>query len=1252
MAINKQSDGWQPWYPVQTTRGNFDVPFGHFPPSYLPATTFWGDAIALHGQLPTPWSSLKSAEQAFAEAGGNTATIEGLLGGIAAAGAINAQENTISFGIGQQYDPPTVGFCVGNTYKENTYFKYEITRPNAGHTELIYNAGIDVCQRSRLNRAYIYHGYITSVNIDSKKNTITIGIDYNGTIDPSITFSIQNFKLTVIKKTNSRSSYQISQINRDFSMVLPLSGSATSIHNPAVGDFYEITKPLCIVDPYLMSGAFFGTEATVNSGNNSGKNMYVTDHNKPYSQCYFTGAYVYVSKMDGGPASISPDTPFLTYNSYEWLWVPLAHYAGSEIYGNSKDRYYENIFAADYGGGSVTLTTVTATPSLPSQKIIPIFDIGSGSDINNWIKAKNQTYIRLELAQGGQAFRQNFHVPILKKCFIFQNGMYFAILGQPEGNVVDVSLLGVDGATQLNINASYSIINQYCWMISEHLSYNSSGTSNYFIQGSITSTAVELGGASNVIMSCLGLSTGTTLPTSKLVNGSFWDRFTINYSPTSFEPTKVWRKYTNWKLVTSNGTSYNIIPGSVKYTGGGTALQPFSVYFEINGKLNNDTEGYVVFDTPYSRIGNFNPQLTSATIEQAATDINSVFLDVNMEYLSSQMKINIPTNTIVGVCGGVWWGVEGAGGTDHIPSSNGLDLWVSTAQGFGGIDAFRNTLTNKEYIFYTDPLTNKLSIRKGSQNFRDYPEKIEITVGKPSLTETTQFFPIALNQNQDRVKTINLPLPKGTDPAPTTTPPIPNKISAGGTDVFGSVAVSLQTKTQTNYFGFISTGKGQIDFQALRRLGYKAGTVPNTFFQYDGEFVSPIYIWKKLSNNGSGNSCSVNMGISTAEQNIYATNYISSATAQISIEYVNNEQTLEGMHNYNAYYLPDGTTLVIYSMAIPPFTINSTTINPANQWDTSSAIFIVGSYGEEAFWGCPFITPKTIEDQDKYLKPTMLLYSCELESSYYDTNSQELGIITKCYYNNDPTKIFYGLYLIPIYAIPIDNMPICKVTSGTTVSDFLYRPSQLEDKAWTTNNSFVTKEDYLQPTGELGFVSDTKNNNSDRFFKIIGDVATGSDINPAMSLTFSLSQVLYNGMVVLFYSDDQGVKVLSYNGLKWKKSLINLALNGTSPYFLRDALFYIDSEGVKVKINMITNVYDATQINENEGKDPTEIESVQEAINKNTTILITPTVTTLRRLAAFISVDGSYNVTFYDDSGILNCFTSDNLSNWQPNYNF
>jgi len=39
MAINKQSDGWQPWYPVQTTRGNFDVPFASVINSIRAGTT-------------------------------------------------------------------------------------------------------------------------------------------------------------------------------------------------------------------------------------------------------------------------------------------------------------------------------------------------------------------------------------------------------------------------------------------------------------------------------------------------------------------------------------------------------------------------------------------------------------------------------------------------------------------------------------------------------------------------------------------------------------------------------------------------------------------------------------------------------------------------------------------------------------------------------------------------------------------------------------------------------------------------------------------------------------------------------------------------------------------------------------------------------------------------------------------------------------------------------------------------------------
>jgi hypothetical protein len=170
--------------------------------------------------------------------------------------------------------------------------------------------------------------------------------------------------------------------------------------------------------------------------------------------------------------------------------------------------------------------------------------------------------------------------------------------------------------------------------------------------------------------------------------------------------------------------------------------------------------------------------------------------------------------------------------------------------------------------------------------------------------------------------------------------------------------------------------------------------------------------------------------------------------------------------------------------------------------------------------------------------------------------------------------------------------------------------------------------------------------------KIIGDASTGAQITPATDLSFSLSQILYNGKTVIFYSDSQGVKLLSFDGASWKKSVLILAKNGDSPYFLRDSLFFIDSQGLKVKTNMIMSIYNATEMNEQAGISQTNIELAQQKIDSNTPILVTPIVTTIRRLAAFISVDGTYNVAFYDDAGILNCFSSTNQINWQPNYNF
>ncbi|MDP6586076.1 MAG: hypothetical protein QF535_15610, partial [Anaerolineales bacterium] len=386
---------------------------------------------------------------------------------------------------------------------------------------------------------------------------------------------------------------------------------------------------------------------------------------------------------------------------------------------------------------------------------------GTDADVAAWIDA-GATFIRMELSRGGDSRLNNWHSPTLTKCWLNQSGKYFAILAQPDGNVVDLSLRDVTDTTDLDLAGGGSIINQYGWFISEHYM----GNSYIGIFGGDNSTISVGTEDSTVTIETLGESRGTIANKTRLIyfdyldgNSSFYNRFTYDTAPDG-GTIRAWTKFDGWRLVDQSNKSFKIksitfaSPPTMPWDSEGRDV---TVVVEGDASVL-DGRVWVTFDTPYTRYNSSQiGPIVIATFDQGISG-DTASLCGDMSYLSAPMRINIPANTIVGVCGGRFWGLWATG---RVTDNDYLPLIVTTPSGAKGISCLYNTIAQEDWVFYKDAFTNRVTIRKGQLSFREYPQKMELSYGYAQAIEDVTF-PITLNDDYDRTKKLIMDMPTST----------------------------------------------------------------------------------------------------------------------------------------------------------------------------------------------------------------------------------------------------------------------------------------------------------------------------------------------------------------------------------------------------------------------------------------------------------------------------------------------------------
>jgi len=1299
-----KSPGWTPWQYLNTAEyGNNTidiVPFAKIPESILPASKIWGQGVSENCYL----------------------TISGLKA-IYALGSIK--------GI-YPYPPPTLGYCIGNLYKENIYFYMYLAYSDPP----LFDCVSDVFQRSNLKRIYIQHGKILSFTTNKKSGLLII--DYQGTVPSSILSKGVTGNVTITRKIDGKSySLNITGINSTWGIITSLPPSGITFNE---GDFYQLDKIWCVEDPLMMSGQWWGNEdEKVTNLTNSGNSAHITEHNKPYNELSFTGSYIWKNNVNGKytTAIISEQTELDSITGGEWFWIPFKNPQNpsdaSTIYTTDnrfKYAYQSNVSASAanvkvststsnvYASITGTVEFIAETGNVASvvQPIEIKFKTGTTSDITDWnnLWANNSDntqipYIRMELNKGGNADYQNWHSPNLTSCWLIQNDSYFEILGQPDGNVIDVALRDVSNTKSIDTTAfaHSKIFNQYAWMLNSHYA-----TDDYkgIFQGTITNSQYNQGNNTTVItinVEEVSHSTllntgfnGTFAPTfiyptfatnsnntsynPKYLNevNSFYNRFRLNPTDQIINSSKMiplYDKMFNWKLVGVNTTAIFNITNLTFSAFPTTFNTTYQATITVTGSSNLlvGNEVYVTFDTPYSislanSASNATTSVTTANIagdfyatadllnssesatssgvslggvtlegvtaglaatsitlqsQTAVPNIWNVCLDFN--WRSKIILQYIPRGTIVGVCGGKFWGMSNDGKTFAF-SENGANLAFATYVGALCTSALYNNFTVEDMIAYTDPHYNTVIIRRSELEGIESPRRCEVDIGQSSFTETISSSPYSLNSSQDRLKKITFA--------------IETTLNSGEN-------IMVAVKNVQNIYGNIIGGKGEVDLQTLRKQGVANGVVNVSTYNFNGYDASPVYIYKASTDACLYTKNSIDVGISTTDSPIYLLGSSNSSASKISTaqystslyaEYVKNNQVLRYNTLFDVFRTEDGEEVIVYGHPVNSFTVNNQTVN-AGLWETSNAVFITGKGNDSNEWGCPLIKALQypikiggIQSTD-FQYPMMVLPCVDYLGSVYHWKFYTLFIFVRYY--TDATTSHIGCYTIPYLSL----LDLAYKATNSGYLDFLYRPLAIPQSVLTAKSNYSpisiqSQANLPQSTGTM----------VDSFSPVILTEMGTNVIFPFITK---------DGTLAALYDSVNGIQlVYTRDGYIFKQSPIIIARGATSPLLIdKEIVVFIINGQIGIKLCMDVSLYDsmmAGDLDPTEGNYQNILESIQSDIDDNPTIMIGSGNVVDQKLTGYRTSTGVFKIFFYTGDNTLTCMQSTDMYTWKfaPNF--
>jgi len=556
-------------------------------------------------------------------------------------------------------------------------------------------------------------------------------------------------------------------------------------------------------------------------------------------------------------------------------------------------------------------------------------------------------------------------------------------------------------------------------------------------------------------------------------------------------------------------------------------------------------------------------------------------------------------------------------GMYFVSSNNGLPLLVRTSDGPKAVSCVYDPIFQSDWVLYADAYTDKLTVRYGQLDFRESPQKIEISFGESKQVEDATF-PVTLNEDYERTRLITMDMP----------------------ETEGGAATTFGVSSDDNFHGFLISGNGIMDFQALRRNGYDAGQIPVERYKFREYFCSPVYLYHNNDVSFTKNK-TLFIGQSTSEGSIHS---IGISPTNVKIHYIDDWQTISNSV-FDIHQVGDGEMVIIYSVKTTPFTIDGNRYNdyiedPDSEWSPSNSVYMLSTVDDGASWSAP--TSKNLEDSGSYHKPLMILNAVKYIHSVYNSLSGTFHIF--CLHYDEDVRPYLGVFNVSLFKL-LNNTKECTGIIEEGYS-FLWRPPLLDVEWTSSSNQISTSEPVGNAATELY---------KDSFTRIIGRTETESNIDEENDLSLSnlTGSVTGNGVVRLLYDDGSGnIKVLFSTsfGFQWSRSEIIVARNSTSALCIDSNLFYISPIGIVVKL--LDPIYWQKVYSAIEGSSAEIIEEVQREFDSAESIDIGTGQIDSQRLSGYRTSRDVYYIFYYDNNGALSAVRGDGRNDWSAAANF
>ena len=1173
------------------------------------------------------------------------------------------------FGLGRKNNAPQMGFAISDKFKQHVWTHFTIENI-LNSLVLLAAPDIEMLQNSRYKQLYVNHGEIVSVLDWEGSKILDIGIEKD--IPPS-NIDINGVNIRIVKNDGSSYILPILSLRDDWTIVVGNPPESSSISS---GDFYSLNTTWLIEDPLLLSGLWNGRENDIGSSMNSGMNLFVTTHNKPYQEGKILGVYLLAERRDDTTTTpIRPIYPFVPGSSMldtsttEWIWFGFGNSVNfSDIYSN-EIRYKKE--ETDDGVEDSAMENGTFT------------------QYSSFWSNPEAIALRVEISSGGYWFRHNWYSDNLKGAYLKSNGKLYKILDHPTAQIIDVSIISVDGESKFDpyTNQNYSILNQKAWLISEHFSGYTNGLSQGIFKGDVRSvTYIPIFNQTQIFMDVLKDNFPTqsispvgpkTISITKLVRenqsgpvievqdevpNSYLNRFKYKLNSVSGLEEK-YGKFDKWLLWTENGTKSNSIVIVVESAPSSTELYEYAFEIFLDGDATDSVlvgeQAYISFDDAFetyrgifSKEHGFN---LSLEVQPGLTDkegsippfIISNLLCINGEYRSNPYNLEIVPGDRVGMTGGYLFGIEANGS-----ASSQIDqlMLISTPRSGRGVSALFHDLRQEDWVCYQDVVSGNLTIRKGSLSFKEFPVKSEIIIGKMQSENMSSGFTdtITLNSSYQRLRRLILGVPEFTEGTRTEL-------------LFGIGSVD-------NIHGVPISGDGIVDLQSFRRDGISPNSLPSSNFKDDsGNNVSPVVLYKK-SLFQNLDKLPLDIAIDTTEYNIVKV--INGLASPVRADYANNNQVIENPSIVDLIRTEDGEMLILYGRSVSEFNLFSgssvysvnNSSQSGNEWTNRNAVFAIGSFDDGYFWGAPFVLKTGQESLQSFEYPVMLMNGVDYLASIYDELNQTLVVFVRAF--DSTQKAYVGVYRISAKTVN-HSLNLCQDPSYNSSSSsqsrlsFSWRPPLLtnefiynENEFWTMNESVIDSQYIFDPINpsSAGLIAD-------EYYRILGSSSSGSQIESGGEVGIINVGKLDDGTYVLFYDSESGIQAIfsSSKGGVWVESGLIYARNGRAGFMLGRYFFYISDSGIEIKFTNKTDYsHDRTiAAKKTEGIDMGVLEvDMQSDLDAMDHFLIGSGPIEFQRLSGYITSDGVMKIFFYDINNKLKCMESKNVFDWKVADNF